>query len=55
MVERGAELGSSASLDPSEIVEFNVSTTAAQPTSYFLVEVVYFASAQSSYKGTIRG
>jgi hypothetical protein len=36
-----------------EEVEFSVRTTKAEPVKYYLVEVVYFANVQSSYKGTV--
>jgi hypothetical protein len=36
-----------------ELVEFSVRTSKTEPVKYYLVEVVYFANVQSSYKGTV--
>lgn len=51
------EFGSRAAPDETnfeEQVSFRVSTTKDQPVKYYLVEVVYFANAGSSYTGTIQ-
>ena len=52
---RGAEVAQAASgrTTGQESTSWQVRTTPAQPSQYYLLDVVYFLSAGSSYKGTV--
>jgi hypothetical protein len=54
---RGNEVGTSDNTevpDPDEQVMVSVTTTTANPTAYYLVEVAYFLTVYSGYRGTVK-
>lgn len=53
---QGAEYARDGNLDDTanETVSFSVKTTRAEPEQWVLVQVVYFASLNSGYKGTFK-